>query len=161
MKHIRWDMLALPLAGIALGLFLIFRPFSATAALNTLTLAVAGLALFIALLGQAQRRLGQLAPLWALGIERPRLILLSLGQLLGLALLTLALAMLIGRFLPIVFVLMLAGSFAAQKRTDTSTGTLPTHGVTFATLTVGVVVLVAALTFFPALCLGPISEALA
>ena len=33
MKHIRWDMLALPLAGIALGLFLIFRPFSATAAL--------------------------------------------------------------------------------------------------------------------------------
>lgn len=74
---------------------------------------------------------------------------------------TLALAMLIGRFLPIVFVLMLAGSFAAQKRTDTSTGTLPTHGVTFATLTVGVVVLVAALTFFPALCLGPISEALA
>ena len=72
------------------------RTFSATAALNALTLAVAGLALFIALLGQAQRRLGQLAPLWALGIERPRLILLSLGQLLGLALLTLALAMPLG-----------------------------------------------------------------
>ena len=36
MKHIRWDMLALPLAGIALGLFLIFRPFSATAALCSL-----------------------------------------------------------------------------------------------------------------------------
>lgn len=72
------------------------RTFSATAALNALTLAVAGLALFIALLGQAQRRLGQLAPLWALGIERPRLILLSLGQLLGLALLTLALAIPLG-----------------------------------------------------------------
>lgn len=72
------------------------RTFSATAALNSLTLAVAGLALFIALLGQAQRRLGQLAPLWALGIERPRLILLSLGQLLGLALLTLSLAMPLG-----------------------------------------------------------------
>lgn len=72
------------------------RTFSATAALNALTLAVAGLALFLALLGQAQRRLGQLAPLWALGIERPRLILLSLGQLLGLALLTLALAIPLG-----------------------------------------------------------------
>jgi len=72
------------------------RTFSATAALNALTLAVAGLALFIALLGQAQRRLGQLAPLWALGIERPRLILLSLGQLLGLAVLTLALAIPLG-----------------------------------------------------------------
>jgi len=72
------------------------RTFSATAALNALTLAVAGLALFIALLGQAQRRLGQLAPLWALGVERPRLILLSLGQLLGLALLTLALAIPLG-----------------------------------------------------------------
>nr|WP_314560038.1 FtsX-like permease family protein [uncultured Pseudomonas sp.] len=72
------------------------RTFSATAALNALTLAVASLALFIALLGQAQRRLGQLAPLWALGIERPRLILLSLGQLLGLALLTLALAIPLG-----------------------------------------------------------------
>ncbi|WP_295464523.1 FtsX-like permease family protein [uncultured Pseudomonas sp.] len=72
------------------------RTFSATAALNALTLAVAGLALFIALLGQAQRRLGQLAPLWALGIERPRLVLLSLGQLLGLAVLTLALAIPLG-----------------------------------------------------------------
>ncbi|WP_448852560.1 potassium-transporting ATPase subunit KdpA [Corynebacterium sp. 335C] len=74
---------------------------------------------------------------------------------------TLGLTMLIGRFLPILFVLMLAGSFAAQKRTEASTGTLPTHGATFAMLTLGVVVLVAALTFFPALCLGPISEALA
>ena len=72
------------------------RTFSATAALNALTLAVAGLALFIALLGQAQRRLGQLAPLWALGIARPQLILLSLGQLLGLATLTLALAIPLG-----------------------------------------------------------------
>lgn len=43
------------------------RTFAATAALNSLTLAVAGVALFISLLTQSQSRLGQLAPLWALG----------------------------------------------------------------------------------------------
>lgn len=73
---------------------------------------------------------------------------------------SLGLVMLLGRFLPIYLVLMLAGSFAEQRGTATSSGTLPTHGVTFAALTTGVVLLVAALTFFPALSLGPIAEAL-
>lgn len=73
---------------------------------------------------------------------------------------TLGLAMLLGRFLPIVFALYLAGSVAEQKRTATTSGSLPTAGATFATLTVGVILLVAALTFFPVLTLGPISEAL-
>lgn len=73
---------------------------------------------------------------------------------------TLGLAMLLGRFLPIVFALYLAGSVAEQKRTATTSGSLPTAGATFATLTVGVIFLVAALTFFPVLTLGPISEAL-
>jgi len=73
---------------------------------------------------------------------------------------TLGLAMLLGRFLPIVFALYLAGSVAEEKRTATTTGSLPTAGATFATLTVGVILLVAALTFFPVLTLGPISEAL-
>lgn len=75
--------------------------------------------------------------------------------------LSLAAAMALGRFLPIICVLMLAGSFSEQRSTEASSGTLPTHGVTFGALTVGVVLLVAALTFFPVLCLGPISEALA
>ena len=72
----------------------------------------------------------------------------------------LGLAMFLGRFLPIVFVLALAGSLAAQKPTPAGAGTLPTRGPLFGVLLVGVVVLVAALTFFPALSLGPIAEAL-
>jgi len=74
---------------------------------------------------------------------------------------TLGLAMLFGRFVPILAVLALAGSLAAQKRVEPSAGTLPTHGVLFGVLVWGTVVLVAALTFFPALALGPIAEALA
>jgi K+-transporting ATPase ATPase A chain len=73
---------------------------------------------------------------------------------------TLGLAMLFGRFVPILAVLALAGSFAAQKRVEPSAGTLPTHGALFGVLVWGTVVLVAALTFFPALALGPIAEAL-
>ena len=73
---------------------------------------------------------------------------------------TLGIAMLLGRFLPIVFTLYLAGSLAGQRRQATTAGSLPTSGVTFALLTIGVIVLVAALTFFPVLTLGPISEAL-
>ncbi|MBM9468248.1 potassium-transporting ATPase subunit KdpA [Nakamurella leprariae] len=72
----------------------------------------------------------------------------------------LGLAMLLGRLLPIVFILALAGSLAEQTPTPASTGTLPTRGVQFGVLLVGVVILVAALTFFPALALGPIAEAL-
>ncbi|GAA5136439.1 potassium-transporting ATPase subunit KdpA [Pseudonocardia adelaidensis] len=74
---------------------------------------------------------------------------------------TLALAMLFGRFVPILAVLALAGSLAAQKRVVPGAGTLPTTGPLFGVLVGGTVVLVAALTFFPALALGPLAEALA
>ncbi|MGB5829132.1 MAG: FtsX-like permease family protein, partial [Pseudomonas mandelii] len=72
------------------------RTFAATAALNSLTLAVAGVALFISLLTQSQSRLGQLAPLWALGVTRRQLMLLNLGQTWLLATLTLVLALPLG-----------------------------------------------------------------
>nr|WP_072430668.1 MULTISPECIES: FtsX-like permease family protein [unclassified Pseudomonas] len=72
------------------------RTFAATAALNGLTLAVAGVALFISLLTQSQSRLGQLAPLWALGVTRRQLMLLNLGQTWLLAMLTLVLALPLG-----------------------------------------------------------------
>lgn len=72
------------------------RTFAATAALNSLTLAVAGVALFISLLTQSQSRLGQLAPLWAVGVTRRQLMLLNLGQTWLLALLTLLLAVPLG-----------------------------------------------------------------
>ncbi|WP_078287511.1 potassium-transporting ATPase subunit KdpA [Mycobacterium sp. D16R24] len=72
---------------------------------------------------------------------------------------SLGVAMLLGRFLPIIFTLALAGSLATQQRTPESAGTLHTHGPMFAGLHTGTVLLVAALTFFPALALGPIAEA--
>ncbi|WP_078315093.1 potassium-transporting ATPase subunit KdpA [Mycobacterium sp. D16Q16] len=72
---------------------------------------------------------------------------------------SLGVAMLLGRFLPIIFTLALAGSLATQQRTPVSAGTLHTHGPMFAGLHTGTVLLVAALTFFPALALGPIAEA--
>jgi K+-transporting ATPase ATPase A chain len=68
--------------------------------------------------------------------------------------------MALGRFVPIVAVLCLAGSLAAQKEVPVTAGTLPTTGPLFATLLGGAIVLVAALTFVPALALGPIAEAL-
>jgi len=74
---------------------------------------------------------------------------------------TLGVAMLLGRFVPILAVLALAGSLAVQKRVEAGAGTLPTGGPLFGVLVGGTVVLVAALTFFPALALGPIAEALA
>lgn len=74
---------------------------------------------------------------------------------------SLGLAMLFGRFVPILAVLALAGSLAAQRRVEPGAGTLPTSGPLFAVLVGGTVVLVAALTFFPALALGPLAEALA
>jgi potassium-transporting ATPase potassium-binding subunit len=73
---------------------------------------------------------------------------------------TLGLAMLVGRFVPILAVLALAGSLAAQRRVEPGAGTLPTTGPLFGVLVGGTIVLVAALTFFPALALGPIAEAL-
>ncbi|TQF67137.1 potassium-transporting ATPase subunit KdpA [Rhodococcus spelaei] len=73
---------------------------------------------------------------------------------------SLGVCMLLGRLLPIIFVLALAGSLASQRKTAPTAGTLPTAGPMFAGLLTGTVVLVAALTFFPALALGPIAEAL-
>jgi putative ABC transport system permease protein len=72
------------------------RTFAATAALNSLTLGVAGVALFISLLTQSQSRVGQLAPLWALGVTRRQLMMLNLGQTWLLALLTLLFALPLG-----------------------------------------------------------------
>jgi K+-transporting ATPase ATPase A chain len=69
-----------------------------------------------------------------------------------------ALAMLVGRFLMIVPILALAGNFAAKKLVPASAGTFRTEGVTFVVLLVGTVVLVGALTFLPALAMGPIVE---
>jgi K+-transporting ATPase ATPase A chain len=70
-------------------------------------------------------------------------------------------AMALGRFIPIVATLCLAGSLAAQKKVPETAGTLPTTGPLFGTMLTGTIVLVAALTFIPALALGPIAEALA
>lgn len=72
----------------------------------------------------------------------------------------LGLAMLLGRFLPLVLVLALAGSLARQRPVPESEGTLPTHQPLFVGLVVGVTVVLVALTFLPALALGPIAEAL-
>ena len=66
-----------------------------------------------------------------------------------------ALCMLLGRFLPIVLVLALAGSLAAQQQVPAPPGRCPPHRPLFVGLLVGVVVIVAGLTFFPALALGP------
>jgi K+-transporting ATPase ATPase A chain len=72
----------------------------------------------------------------------------------------LGVAMLLGRFLPIVFVLALAGSFAAQEKLPVTAGTLPTHKPQFVGLLLGTVVIVSALTYFPVLALGPLAEGL-
>ena len=71
---------------------------------------------------------------------------------------TIGLAMLFGRFLMIVPVLALAGSLAAKKRVAETAGTFPTTGPLWVGLLVGVIVIVGALTYFPALRLGPIIE---
>lgn len=72
--------------------------------------------------------------------------------------LTLGLAMLIGRFLFLIPLLAAAGSLAMKKKVAETLGTLPTHGPLFVGFLVGTVILVGALTFFPALALGPIVE---
>jgi K+-transporting ATPase ATPase A chain len=71
---------------------------------------------------------------------------------------TLGLAMLFGRFLPIIFVLGLAGSLAAQQPVPASAGTLQTHQPPFVGMVVGVVVILVALTYLPVLALGPLAE---
>jgi K+-transporting ATPase ATPase A chain len=72
----------------------------------------------------------------------------------------LGLCMLVGRFLPIVLVLALAGSLARQAPAPASAGTMPTHTPLFVSMLVGVTVTLVALTFLPALALGPIAEGL-
>jgi K+-transporting ATPase ATPase A chain len=72
--------------------------------------------------------------------------------------LTLGLGMLIGRFLFLIPLLAAAGSLALKRKVPTNNGTFPTHGPLFVGLLVGTVILVGALTFFPALALGPIVE---
>ena len=67
-------------------------------------------------------------------------------------------AMILSRFLIIVPILALAGSIGAKKITPPSAGTLPTHTLLFSTLLVGIILIVGALTFVPALVLGPIVE---
>jgi len=71
---------------------------------------------------------------------------------------TLGVEMLIGRFLVIIPALAIAGSLALKKRLAVTGGTMPTHGPLFAALLLGTIILVTALTFFPALSLGPIAE---
>ncbi|WP_068185196.1 potassium-transporting ATPase subunit KdpA [Mycobacterium sp. UM_CSW] len=70
----------------------------------------------------------------------------------------LGLAMVFGRFLPIVLVLALAGSLARQGMTPESVGTLPTHRPQFVGMVAGVTVILVALTFLPMLALGPLAE---
>ncbi|TQL70043.1 K+-transporting ATPase ATPase A chain [Nocardioides albertanoniae] len=72
----------------------------------------------------------------------------------------LGLLMLLGRFVPMVFVLALAGRFAAANRLPAGAGTLPTHRPLFVGLLTGVALVVVGLTFVPALMLGPIVESL-
>ncbi|KOT65367.1 MULTISPECIES: potassium-transporting ATPase subunit KdpA [Streptomyces] len=73
---------------------------------------------------------------------------------------TIGLAMLLGRFLPMVFVLALAGSLAGQKPVPETAGTLRTEKPLFAGLLVGTILIITGLTYFPALALGPIAEGL-
>ena len=69
-------------------------------------------------------------------------------------------AMLVGRFFLIIPAVALAGSLAAKPKVPESAGTFPTHGPLFGALVAGVVLIIAGLTFFPALALGPIVEQL-
>ena len=72
----------------------------------------------------------------------------------------LGVAMLLGRFLPMVFILALAGSLAAQDKVPVTAGTLPTHRPQFIGLLIGTILIVSALTYLPVLALGPLAEGL-
>ncbi|WP_329024936.1 potassium-transporting ATPase subunit KdpA [Streptomyces sp. NBC_00690] len=74
---------------------------------------------------------------------------------------TIGLAMLLGRFLPILFVLALAGSLAEQRPVPATVGTLRTEKPLFSGLLVGTILIITGLTYFPALALGPLAEGLA
>jgi len=71
---------------------------------------------------------------------------------------SLAIAMFFGRFWPIVAILAIAGNLASKKRIEAGVGTMPTHGPLFVVLLIGTVILVGALTYVPALALGPVVE---
>jgi potassium-transporting ATPase potassium-binding subunit len=68
--------------------------------------------------------------------------------------------MLVARFVPMIFVLALGGSLARQQTVPESAGTLKTHGLLFAGLLIGVIIILVGLTYFPALALGPFAEGL-
>jgi K+-transporting ATPase ATPase A chain len=72
----------------------------------------------------------------------------------------LGITMLGARFIPMIFVVGLAGSLAKQQTVPVSEGTLPTHRPLFITMVVGVALIVVALTYLPALALGPLAEGL-
>jgi K+-transporting ATPase ATPase A chain len=74
---------------------------------------------------------------------------------------TIGLAMILGRFLPMIFVLALAGSLAEQKPIPVTAGTLRTEKPLFTGLLVGAILIITGLTYFPALALGPLAEGLA
>ncbi|MFJ7779528.1 potassium-transporting ATPase subunit KdpA [Streptomyces yangpuensis] len=74
---------------------------------------------------------------------------------------TIGIAMLLGRFLPMVFVLALAGSLAEQRPVPETAGTLRTDRPLYAGLLVGTITIITGLTYFPALALGPLAEGLA
>ncbi|MBT2897835.1 MULTISPECIES: potassium-transporting ATPase subunit KdpA [unclassified Streptomyces] len=74
---------------------------------------------------------------------------------------TIGIAMLLGRFLPMVFVLALAGSLAEQKPVPETAGTLRTDKPLYSGLLVGTILIITGLTYFPALALGPLAEGLA
>jgi K+-transporting ATPase ATPase A chain len=74
--------------------------------------------------------------------------------------LALAGCMFLGRFVPIVAVLALAGGVAQQGRRPVTAGTMPTHTASFAGFLVVIILIVAGLTYFPSLALGSIAEAL-
>jgi K+-transporting ATPase ATPase A chain len=72
----------------------------------------------------------------------------------------LAVCMLLGRFIPMMFVIALAGSLARQQPVPVTAGTLPTHKALFVGMLVGVVIIVTGLTYFPSITLGPLAEGL-
>jgi K+-transporting ATPase ATPase A chain len=73
---------------------------------------------------------------------------------------TTAVAMWFGRFVPLVAVLAIAGSLAAKRRRASGPGTLPTHSLLFISLLLGTILAIGALTYVPALALGPVAEEL-
>jgi K+-transporting ATPase ATPase A chain len=66
----------------------------------------------------------------------------------------------IGRFLPMVAIMAIAGSLASKKHRAAGAGTLPTHGPLFIGMLLGTVLLVGALTWIPAIAMGPVIEQL-